>query len=93
LLRSTDRDRTRGDDNIDLQANEFRRKLWESVKMPFVPAVFDGNVPPLDPSKIAHPSEERFHGRRAWEISKESYPMDFTQLLRLGGKRRNSESK
>jgi hypothetical protein len=52
------------DDEIDLESDELLHQAGESVESPFVPAVFDDEVLPLNPAQIAQPLTERFQRMR-----------------------------
>src|SRR5207249_188091 len=77
-------DRSRCDDEIDLEADELVHQAGEPVESPFGPAIFDDNVLSFDPTQIAQALPKRFeriwpHGRR---IPDKADAVNLSSLLR-----------
>ena len=87
-------DGTRCNDNIDLEPDQFLRQAGEQIKPPLGPAVFNNDVPALNPTQIAQPLAETFEGMRPHgrTVPQETDAVDLLRLLRPGSEGRGKEA-
>src|SRR6266545_4547182 len=83
-------DGSRCNDDIDLEPDQFLRQAGEPLEPPLGPAVFNNDVPALDPTQIAQPLTETFEGMRPHgrTVPQKTDAVDFPCLLSLDTERR-----
>src|SRR3954453_14755933 len=77
-------DRTRRNDDIDLEPDQFLREFARPFRFSLRPPVLDGDVPTLHVAQVTKPLPKSFDGIRKHgrTIPQKTYPVDLRRLLR-----------
>ncbi|MBM2844101.1 MAG: merR-type protein [Anaerolineales bacterium] len=83
-----------GEDDINLERNQFGRKSGEPLGLPLGISVFDHDVAALDVTEVTQPLEERLSqvGTSGQVERQPAYSSDLGRLLGLGGERGGHEA-
>jgi hypothetical protein len=83
-----------GDDDINLERNQFGRKSREPLELPLGRSVFNHDVAALDVAEVTQSLEEGIPqvGVSARVELQEAYSRDLARRLRLGDERRGEEA-
>ncbi len=88
-------DGTRGNDDIDLEPDQFLRKFAHPFRLPLRPPILDGDGPTLYVAQVAQSAAESFDGIRKHgrTVPQESDTPEVALLLRERAKRRREQTR
>src|SRR4029450_9058463 len=83
-----------GQDDINLERNQFGRESREPLELPLGISVFDHDVAALDVTEVTQSLKEGLSqvGKSGQVARQEAYASDLDRLLRLDGERRGEEA-